>query len=114
MEDEASIREVIKLKLEQCGFTVETAGDGKDAIDVIAHTQSKFDLLITDAIMPIVSGKAVCQEFKNHFPESHMILMTGHAKEVIDQEFLDTNEVVLLGKPFSLDRLLKAIEQASK
>lgn len=109
VEDEAAIRELIRKKLVDIGFHVVVASDGAEAIQLIQSSTLHFDLLITDAVMPYVSGRDVCMAFKQSFPKGRAVVMTGYGEQVLDQEFLDEHADVFLKKPFTISDLFHAV-----
>ncbi|MBF0200084.1 MAG: response regulator [Desulfamplus sp.] len=78
VDDETIIINVISIMLRQEGYSIETACSGEDALKFI-HSSS-YDLIITDLAMDEVSGFEVLQESKKYFPETMVMLLTGHGE----------------------------------
>ena len=80
VEDDASIREVAKLGLEQAGFRVTTAPDGREGL--LHFRQSRFDLVVLDVMLPNLDGYEVCRQIR---AESRVpIIMLSAKSETVD------------------------------
>jgi PAS domain S-box-containing protein len=102
VEDELGLRSVIDESLRQEGYTVLLAENGMDALDVAARYQAPIQLLITDVIMPSVSGPQLAQSLKALRPETRVLYISGYtADKFADYPELDP-ELALLQKPFKL------------
>jgi CheY-like chemotaxis protein len=102
VEDELGLRSVIDESLRQEGYTVLLAENGMDALDVAAKYQEPIQLLITDVIMPSVSGPQLAQSLKALRPETRVLYISGYtADKFADYPELDP-ELALLQKPFKL------------
>ena len=102
VDDEASIRTLVRTALESAGYEVTTARDGCEAIALLAA--SDFDLVLLDVMMPKLSGLGVIDQLrKNNIGTlAHTYLLTGSGAERL------TNLPVrgVIEKPFDIDRLL--------
>lgn len=110
-EDEVAIRQVIGRSLRTAGYTVVDASDGAEAIRLIRENQASFDLLLTDAVMPGYSGKDVCEAFRKKWPETPVIMLSGHGDRVVDNEFLNQHSATLLAKPIPSRELLQIVQR---
>lgn len=113
-DDETHILNVVSLKLRNAGFTVVTACDGQEALELAQ--QEHPDLLITDYHMPQLSGIELCQKLKQD-PATSMIpaiMLTarGYSLEPGDTERSGILE--MLSKPFSPRQLLTTVEKVLK
>lgn len=105
VDDEEALREVLLLGLERRGFGVLLARDGREALGILESGQA-VDLVLTDIIMPRLSGLELCQELSRRHPGIPILLMTG----CVDQPPPDWNlEIPILRKPFRLNCLCEAI-----
>lgn len=113
-DDESHILNVVSLKLRNAGFTVVTACDGQEALELAQ--QEKPDLLITDYHMPQMSGIELCQKLKQDPATSSipaiMLTARGYALEQGDTERSGICE--MLSKPFSPRQLLMTVEKVLK
>lgn len=110
-EDELAIRQVISRSLRNAGYTVFDASDGAEAIRLIQENQASFDLLLTDAVMPGYSGKDVCEAFRKKWPETPVIMLSGHGDRVVDNHFLNQHSATLLAKPIPSRELLQIVQR---
>src|SRR5690606_11930542 len=75
VDDEENLRRVIEVQLEQEGYQVETAADGKQALTLLA--QSTFALVLTDLRMPGISGMDLLKEIRKAHPQVMVIILTA-------------------------------------
>src|SRR5690349_3294999 len=110
-DDESHILNVVSLKLRNAGFTVVTARDGQEALELAQ--QEKPDLLITDYHMPQLSGIELCHKLKQDAATSMipaiMLTARGYSLEPGDTERSGILE--MLSKPFSPRQLLSTVEK---
>ncbi len=124
VEDEEKIREAGKRVLESLGYQVETAADGREALEVYwaaeraclergqdAHSRG-IDLVITDLVMPEMGGKELIRELRKANPDLKALVITGYVmrqdlKELVEKDFLD-----VIHKPFDIDGLAKVVRRA--
>ena len=109
VEDEEALREVTRRLLTRQGYTVISAGDGAEALDVARTYQGVIDLLLTDVIMPQMLGKEAAEKIRYTRPDIRVLYMSGYAQPILaSQGRLDPN-VVLLDKPFTERELLDKV-----
>ncbi|ALA57190.1 response regulator [Nitrospira moscoviensis] len=107
IDDQAAIRMLLRTVLENAGYTVREAASGQMALAL--YREQRPDLVITDLVMPEMTGLDLILEMTREFLDAKVIAMTGE----ISEEGLQTAK--LLGarhtfhKPFSMDKLLTAI-----
>ena len=109
-EDQPDVRDVVERALKVAGHDVKTASDGAAALEVMA--QQKFDLLLTDIVMPIMDGVALALNVAGSYPETKILMMTGYADQR-DRAFnLDVliHDIVL--KPFTVEEIILKVEEA--
>jgi CheY-like chemotaxis protein len=106
VEDESGVREACRLLLCLDGHTVAAAKDGIEALDLFA--KDRFDLVMTDFLMPGMNGCDLAAKLKQLAPSLRILMITGYAMEVGASE----NHVdAILPKPFSLAELRQVFEQ---
>jgi two-component system, cell cycle sensor histidine kinase and response regulator CckA len=109
VEDELGLRTVVDESLQQEGYSVLLAANGMDALDVAAKHQGPIQLLITDVIMPFVSGPELAQSLKMVRPETRVLYISGYtADKFADYPKLDP-DLALLQKPFKLVDLAQKV-----
>jgi len=105
VEDEASLLLLAQRMLTQLGYTVLTAGSPEDALR-IAQTQSEpIHLVITDVVMPGMSGRDLWQCLLDLRPGLKCLYMSGYTADVISQRGVLDEGVHFLSKPFSMETL---------
>ena len=109
VDDEASVRRSIKMILEHCGHEVWLAEGGEAAIEQFAHR--KFDLVITDFLMPEMHGDQLIASIRKLSPTQRIIMVTAFVEEYKIYG-LASGADALLFKPFSFQELREAIAQA--
>jgi PAS domain S-box-containing protein len=107
-EDAASVRAVTRAMLESAGYAVYEATDGPSALDLLRSFGGKADLLLTDVVIPGLSGHELAARARAEWPELPVILMTGYSQAAEGEG--DTGERVLR-KPFTRDELLTRVGQ---
>lgn len=101
-EDEALVRAIAVEILEDAGYEVHQAGDGRQALDVLeART---VDLLITDIQMPRMNGYQLAEQALERWPNLKILLVTGYTREN-EPEIVRRAQLRTLQKPFDVDRL---------
>ena len=104
VEDEAALRSLIELLLEEAGYRVLTAGDGEEALAVVRRERPKIDLVLTDSIMPRLSGPELVKRLRSLDPGARVIQMTGYSDRDFDGDFIT--------KPFEPETLLGRVREA--
>jgi PAS domain S-box-containing protein len=111
VEDEDAVRAALKRTLEHLGYTVLTAVDGEHGLAMVdAHT-SEIDVVVTDVMMPGMSGRAMADLLQAKYPQLRVIFISGYADEAIrDRGFVDSTHT-FLHKPFTGRHLAKTVRQ---
>jgi two-component system cell cycle sensor histidine kinase/response regulator CckA len=112
VEDEPALRTLVRNCLESHGYTVLEAGDGNAAMLAADQHPSPIHLLLTDVIMPGMSGHELANQLLARRPEVKVVYMSGYAGDLIAQYGVLDPATVLLEKPFSLQALLSKVHQA--
>ena len=112
VEDEDAVRAATTEFLRLHGYTVLEAKDGLDALAVAKNHGSTIDLVVTDVVMPNMSGGQLAKQLEGFRPETKILFVSGYAgKTVIDHNVLDL-ETNFLQKPFTLRQLSAKIREA--
>jgi two-component system response regulator PilR (NtrC family) len=109
-DDEAEVRNLLCLLLEDQGYNVTTAADGDDAIAQLERRP--FDLLLLDIKMPHLSGFDVLKHVREKHPQSKVIMLTAFAElaNAMESKYLGADDFI--GKPYDPNEVLMAIERA--
>ena len=107
VEDEDSIRNVLQVRLANCGFNVVTARDGEEGL-AVARAE-KPDLIILDLGLPKLPGEEVCRQLRNDENNVPIVMLTAKAEDVdrVVGKVLGAN--YYMTKPFEWTELLKKI-----
>ena len=110
-DDESHILHVVSLKLRNAGYTVVTARDGQEALELAQ--QHKPDLLITDYHMPQLSGLELCQKLKQDPNTSGIpaIMLTARGYHLEPSDTEKSGILRMLSKPFSPLNLLATVNE---
>jgi CheY-like chemotaxis protein len=112
VEDEPSVRELARRLLADAGYDVLTAEDGADALKTFMQCDGRFDLVLTDLIMPGLSGRELAQELRRDAPGVNVIYMSGYTAGLLGEQAFIAEGEELLEKPFTRSQLLHAVEDA--
>jgi PAS domain S-box-containing protein len=111
VEDEDSVRLAARRILERHGYDVVAVGDAAAALAALADGVHP-DVVLTDVVMPGMSGLALAARLAAQHPELPVVLMSGHADEAALQEALAAGDHAFVQKPFSVTALLGAVAEA--
>lgn len=109
VDDEESVRTILKQMLEQGGFSADAASDGKEALDKLGS--SSFDMLISDINMPVMDGVELLKRSKELFPNMPVIFITAFGKDKIILEAMKTGLSDYIEKPFRIDGVIKTVKE---
>ncbi len=110
VEDEPMVRGVAERALTRHGYSVVTADNGEQALELLSENE-KFDLLISDVVMPGMDGPTMVAEARKTWPDLKILFMSGYAEEQL-RKSIDIENVNFLAKPFSVTELAEATRRA--
>jgi signal transduction histidine kinase/ActR/RegA family two-component response regulator len=108
VEDDDLVRELASEVLEDDGFEVHGATNGREALD-LADRLENFDVLITDLVMPHVDGVALSKRIRKTRPRLPVVVMSGYPDRARVVDSVGLGECVFLNKPFTRDKLLSTL-----
>lgn len=111
-EDNEMVRQVVCTLLERAGYTVLAARDGGEAVQIFDREKHAIGLALLDAVMPVMSGRAVFNHIHNVSPRLPVLFASGYTSGVFPEEFLREHQGRLLEKPYDSDTLLRRIREA--
>ena len=100
VEDEEAVRSLVKMTLQELGYRVLEAEDGAAAL-ALAARQEKIDLLLTDVVMPRMSGRELAEQLSEQSPALKVLFMSGYMDDAVVRHGILTAQVEFLPKPFS-------------
>ncbi len=111
VEDEDTVRESIAEYLLQNGFRVLKASAGPEALSMAKEFKEPIHLLLTDVIMPKMSGRELAERMASIHPESGIVFMSGYSDNLLSHRQILNPNHVLLQKPISLASLAKRLRE---
>jgi two-component system cell cycle sensor histidine kinase/response regulator CckA len=111
VEDEDEVRRLALLSLEKHGYHVLTAADGNDALRVVESYNSPIDLLLTDVVMPNLSGPELAEALQARHPQLMVLFMSGYTDDAVVRHGLLHAEVAFIQKPYTPQGLAEKIRQ---
>ena len=109
VEDEAIIRELTVQILESDGYQVLEAMDGAEALRVAGKHGAPIHLLLTDVLMPGMSGNELADKLRIHHPDMRVLFMSGYDDHQLDRDEVESGETGFLPKPFSTEVLRQKV-----
>jgi len=113
-EDEQDVREVTREFLESGGYTVMEARDGAEALALAEKHAGTINLLVTDMVMPRMTGIELAARLKQRQPGLRMLYMSGYSERAASESLQPDPDIRLLTKPFSRSALLRAVHELLK
>ena len=111
VEDDPAMLELTRSCLEAGGYTVLHAGNGESAVRTVTGHDGVIHLLMTDVIMPGISGPELVKSLTTSRPELKLLYMSGYTAELIAQHGILDRQIALLEKPFTKDALLRKVRK---
>jgi two-component system cell cycle sensor histidine kinase/response regulator CckA len=112
VEDEEALRTLTRTCLESNHYYVLDAPNAAAALELAKKHQGRVHLLLTDVVMPGMSGRELANQLLASRPEVKVVYMSGYTNDLIDQQGILDSDTVLLEKPFTLHSLLTKVYQA--
>jgi CheY-like chemotaxis protein len=109
VEDDEIMRSLTRQLLQEHGYTVIEADDGKSALDWVKSHPGPIDLLLTDVVMRRMSGPELVERLSATHPNLKVVFMSGYTGELIVERDVLKRGIILLEKPFSRTALLNTI-----
>jgi len=111
VEDEDFVSDVTKRILERGGYTVITAANGREALNVYLRMRQKISLVILDLIMPEMGGKECLEKLLEIVPNVKILVISGYSVKGIAQEVIKSGARGFIGKPYHSKRILTAVRE---
>ncbi|HSE06782.1 MAG TPA: response regulator, partial [Methylomirabilota bacterium] len=110
-EDEEEVRALAREVLERQGYTVLEAADGAQALQVFEKESARIDLILTDVVMPRMSGRELVDRVRARKPSMPVLYMSGYTEDAILRHGVRDASMLLLGKPFTPSDLVRKIRE---
>jgi two-component system, cell cycle sensor histidine kinase and response regulator CckA len=105
VEDEAAVREITALLLKSLGYRVQEASNGEEALHLARGNREKIDLLMTDVLMPGMSGNELAEVLRASDAGLKVLFLSGHSGDTLARHGVVHTEAAFLQKPFTLNAL---------
>jgi len=107
VDDSPDIVEIVSSTMKMFGHVVNGAYDGTEAVKKLQN--NRYDVVITDAKMPIMGGAELCKFIKSQFPSIYIIGISGYLEAL--KELKDAGADICFSKPFRIEEVEEAIEK---
>lgn len=107
-EDEPALRRLVQRVLEDDGYRILLASNGREALELVEQHAEEIDLLITDVSMPQLSGPDLVAQVNRRWPDLRVLYLSGHADSALSGGGVQVN---LLRKPFELEELTRRVSE---
>jgi PAS domain S-box-containing protein len=111
VEDEPAMRMVTRRILEGSGYHVIEAPGGEEALRIVAEHTGKIDLVLTDIIMPGLSGAALAEHLLRQHPTLRILYMSGYTDDQVIRHGLRQEKTHFLQKPFEAEQLTRRVRE---
>ncbi len=112
VEDDPALRKMAAEVLRDTGYKVLTAPSGADAMHIAAKHQGPLDVLLTDVVMPGMTGRELADQIVARHPRIQILYMSGYTDDTIGHHGLHGQTLRLLQKPFTHDALVRYVREA--
>ena len=112
VEDEATVRDMTSTVLRRAGYEVTPVSDGAEALERLLGLAEPIDILVTDVVMPGMSGIDLAERVLDRFPQAGVVLLSGYTAETLDLDRVVTRGAMFLSKPVTSNDLLDAVRRA--
>ena len=111
VEDEPGVREMTQAALQRLGYTVLPAASGADALQIARANQGAINVVLTDVVMPGMSGSQLVERLREDQPRLAALFMSGYTSDAVLRHGIETGEADFLQKPFSTSALAIKLRQ---
>jgi DNA-binding NtrC family response regulator len=111
VEDDNALRTVACRALQQCGYDVIAASDGAEALEQCSRHEGGLHLVVTDMVMPEMSGVELAESIALRYPEIKVLLMSGYTRDETARRGIASERYAFLEKPFTPARLAAKVRE---
>lgn len=112
VDDDRAVLGLLDQSLRMAGYNVLLADCGWNAIQAYENSPEPVDLLLTDVIMPDLTGPVVAERLRSRQPDLRVLFISGFHDAELVQRFVLRRGFTLLPKPFTVDGLLRVVEES--
>jgi signal transduction histidine kinase/CheY-like chemotaxis protein len=114
IEDEAMVRRTVQAILENHGYKVLTAVDGEEGVDLCKKMKKDIEYILLDLELPKLGGAELLQQLSAIHPRAHVILSSGHSRDVFMKNFKTSADLTFLQKPYRSEQLVSLMKSLSQ
>jgi CheY-like chemotaxis protein len=111
VEDQQEVRDVVRRALESRGYNVLEADGGEAALDLMARHDGPIHLLLTDVVMPAMSGRELARVVAERSPSVRVLYMSGYTGDAISRGGVLEQGIDFIRKPFVPDQLAARVRE---
>ena len=111
VEDEELVRNLSKEILENRGYTVIEAGNGAEALEICENEKYRFDLLMTDVVMPQMGGRELAWKLAEKNPKLKILFTSGYTDDAMVRQGINPANTNFLQKPFTFEELAHKVRE---
>jgi two-component system cell cycle sensor histidine kinase/response regulator CckA len=111
VEDEPAVRLMTQTALQGYGYTVLCAASGHDALRTVTARQGRIDLVLTDVVMPGMSGPQLAERVRRDYPAIAVVFMSGYTSDAVLRQGIEAGEADFVQKPFNTAALAVKLRQ---
>jgi CheY-like chemotaxis protein len=112
VEDEPAVRDMTTQMLTRSGYRVYAVAGGAEALARLSRVEEPIDVLVTDVVMPHMSGISLAGTVMDEFPTVGVVMLSGYTAETLDLERVATRGAMFVSKPVTFSQLVAAVGRA--
>jgi DNA-binding NtrC family response regulator len=112
VDDDREVLDLMGHSLRDAGYRVLSADGGWSAVEVYEESAEPVSLLLTDVIMPDLTGPVLAERLRTRQPDLPVLFISGFLDADLVERFITLKGFTLLSKPFTVSALLREVEQA--
>jgi two-component system cell cycle sensor histidine kinase/response regulator CckA len=111
VDDEADVLRLVETLLTRSGHKVLTASNGERALEKVRKLGTAPDLLLTDVVMPGLSGPMIADQLHAHYPQMRVLFMSAFEDRQVVRRYVKDPGYHLIPKPFQIDELSARVQE---
>jgi CheY-like chemotaxis protein len=111
VEDDALLRGLLHNVLIEAGYSVTTACNGNEALQVAAKHRGAFHIIVTDVVMPDLGGRQMAEQLAVKFPKAKVLYLSGYTDDAVVRHGILHDQVPFLQKPFTSAALMRKVRE---